>query len=105
MEKTIAELNSWVKIFNFRLAKTNKLIEESDNKALSRHKLLIDNIVSTVNSLNETFEEEKVSKGESEEQVQERGAGSKNKEIYDVDINSLNGEFSLPATVAEIKEP
>ena len=61
MEKTIAELNSLVKIFNFRLAKTDKLIEESDNKALSRHKLLIDNIVSTVNSLKETFEEEKVS--------------------------------------------
>ena len=96
MEKAIAEMSSKVKILNFRLAKTDKLIEESDNEALNG---------SRVNSLKEAVEEEKITKGESEEQVQERGAGSKNKEIYDVDVNSLNGEFSLPATVTETEKP
>lgn len=57
MEKAIAELSSKVKILNFRLAKTDKLIEKSE--ALNRHKLSMDNIVSTVNSLKETVEEEK----------------------------------------------
>ena len=62
MEKAIADLSSKVKTLNFRLAKTDKLIEESDKEPLNRHKLSIDNIVSTVNNLKETIEEEKLAK-------------------------------------------
>ena len=71
MEKAIADLSGKVKTLNSPLAKTDKLIEESDQEALNRHKLSIDNSVSTVNNLKETIEEEKFAKGESEEQVQE----------------------------------
>ena len=68
MEKVFDELSSKVKTLNFRLAKTDKLTEESDKEAWNRHKLSIDNIVSMVNNLKEVVEEEKC-----EEQVQEWG--------------------------------
>ena len=68
MEKVFNELSSKVKTLNFRLAKTDKLIEESDKEAWNRHKLSIDNIVSMVNNLKEVVKQEKC-----EEQVQEWG--------------------------------
>ena len=90
MEKAIADLSSKVKTLNFRLAKTDKLIEESDKEALNRHKLSIDNIVSTVNNLKETIEEEKFAKGESEEQVQEWSAEvEKNLSLADRQISRI----------------
>ena len=81
MEKAIADLSSKVK--------TDKLIEESDNEALNRHKLSIDNIVSTVNNPKETIEE-KFAKGESEEQVQEWSAEvEKNLSLADRQISRI----------------
>ena len=74
MEKAIAELSSKIKILNFRLAKTDELIEKSDKEALTRHKASIDNSTSTVNTLKETVEEKKFAKGETEENVQEWSA-------------------------------
>ena len=74
MEKAIADRSSKVKTLNFRLAKTDEIIEKSDKEALNRHILSIDNIVSTVNNLKETVEEEKFAKGDSEEQMREWSA-------------------------------
>ena len=69
MEKAIADLSGKIKILNFRLAKTDEIIERSDKEALKRHKASIDNSTSTVNTLKET-----IAKGETEENVREWGA-------------------------------
>ena len=74
MEKAIADLSGRIKILNFRLAKTDEIIERSDKEALKRHKASIDNSTSTVNTLKETVEEKKIAKGETEENVREWGA-------------------------------
>ena len=74
MEKAIADLSGKIKILNFRLAKTDEIIERSDKEALKRHKASIDNSTSTVNTLKETVEEKKIAKGETEENVREWGA-------------------------------
>jgi hypothetical protein len=67
MEKSIAQLSSKIKILNFRLVKTDELVEKSDKEALMRHKALIDNTTAMVNTLKEAVEEKIIAKGKSEE--------------------------------------
>ena len=74
MEKMISELNGKLKTLRFRINKTDEIIDKHDKEASERHQASIANITSAVNTLKESIEEKKFSKGETEEQVTEWGA-------------------------------
>ena len=70
----ISELNGKLKTLRFRINKTEEIINKHDKEASERHQASIANIASAVNTLKESIEEKKFSKGETEEQVIEWGA-------------------------------
>ena len=74
MEKMISELNAKLKTLNFRIKKTDEIIAKCDKEALERHKASVANVAEAVNTQKETVEENKFSKGESEEDVSKWGA-------------------------------
>ena len=70
----ISELNGKLKTLRFRINKTDEIIDKHDKEVSERHQASIANITSAVNTLKESIEEKKFSKGETEEQVTEWGA-------------------------------
>ena len=65
----ISELNGRLKALSFRTNKTNEIIIKGDKEALERHQASVANITEAVSTQKESIEEEKFSKGESEEEV------------------------------------
>ena len=65
----ISELNGRLKALSFRTNKTNEIIVKGDKEALERHQASVANITEAVSTEKESIEEEKFSKGESEEEV------------------------------------
>jgi len=77
MEKMISELNGKLKALSFRTNKTDEIIAKVDKEALERHQASIANITEAASTQKESIEEEKFSKGESEEEVSIRSAKAK----------------------------
>ena len=71
MEKLQSELAGKVKALKFRINKTKEVMEKGDRQATERQCESITNIAGAINTLKETLEEKKFSKGESDEQVAE----------------------------------
>ena len=67
MKKMISELNGKLKALSFRTKKTDKIIARGDKASIA-------NITEAVSTQNESIEEKKFSKGESEEEVSVWGA-------------------------------
>lgn len=71
MEKLLSELGNKIKTLNFRVDKTDTILEKQDRQALERQQASIANIVEAWNTLKETTEEKKIAKGEDAETIEE----------------------------------
>ena len=71
MDKQLNELVSKVKALRFRQGKTEEIMAKQDRQASERQRESIDNVTKAIINLKETIEENKFSKGESEEDVAE----------------------------------
>ena len=69
MDKQLKELAGKVKALRFRQGKTEEIIAKYDRQASERQRESIANVAKAVNSLKESIEEKKFSKGESEDDV------------------------------------
>jgi hypothetical protein len=69
MDKQLNELASKVKALRFRQGKTEEIMAKQDRQASERQRESIDNVTKAIINLKETIEENKFSKGESEEDV------------------------------------
>jgi len=70
MKKEIAELDTKIKTWNFRVKKTDEILQKGDRAALERHRASLESVVTTVTTLKESIEENKFAAGEDEEAVQ-----------------------------------
>ena len=74
-EKQIAELDTKVKIFYFKLHQTDEIVEKRERQSLERHQSSIASIVSVVDTLKSAVEEKKFTKGESEDTIKTWSGG------------------------------
>ena len=71
MEKEKAELNAKIKTLNFRVKKTDEILQKDDRAALERHRVSLGSVVTAVTTFKESIEEKKFAEGEDEQAVQE----------------------------------
>jgi len=71
MKKEIAELDAKIKTLNFRVKKTDEILQKDDRATLERHRASPESVVTAVTTLEEAIEEKKFAEGEDEEAVQE----------------------------------
>ena len=69
MEKQIAELNTKNKLLYFKLNQTDEIVEKREWQSLEHHQSSIRNIASALDTLKSAVEEEKFTKGESEDEI------------------------------------
>lgn len=70
MEKEKAELNAKIKTLNFRVKKTDEILQKDDRAALERHRASLESVVTAVTTLKESIEEKKFAEGEDKQAVQ-----------------------------------
>ena len=68
-ENQIAELNTKVKMFYFKINQTDDIVEKRERQALERHQSSITSIVSAGDTLKSAVEEKKFTTGESEDEI------------------------------------
>ena len=71
MEKQLADLDGKIRTLNFRVKKTDEILQKDDRVALERHKTSLESMVTALTSLKESLEEKKFTEGENEEKIQE----------------------------------
>ena len=72
MEKEKAELNAKIETLNFRVKKTNEIVEKDDRAAMERHRASLESVVTAVMTLMESIQEKKLAEGEDKQAVQKR---------------------------------
>ena len=82
MEKQQTELNAKLTTLKFRIEKTSEILGKKDRLAAQRQKTSLENQVEATNTLKETIEEKKFSKGETVENVRQ----------WAVDIEDIIGQ-------------
>lgn len=71
MGKEKAELDAKIKTLNFRVKKTDKVLQKDDRAALERHRASLDSVVTAVMTLKESIEEQMFAEGKDDQAVQE----------------------------------
>ena len=74
MDKQLADLDGKIRTLNFRVKKTDEILQKDDRVALERHKTLLESMATAVTTLKESIEEKKFTEGEMEEKIQEWAA-------------------------------
>ena len=71
MGKEKAELDAKIKTLNFRVKKTDKVLQKDDRAALERHRASLESVVTAVMTLKESIEEQMFAEGKDDQAVQE----------------------------------
>ena len=70
VEKEKAELSVKIKTLNFRVQKTDEILQKDDRAAMKRHRASLERAVTAVTTL-ESTQEKKFAEGEDDQAVQE----------------------------------
>lgn len=71
MGKEKAELDAKIKMLNFRVKKTDKVLQKDDRAAVERHRASLESVVTAVMTLKESIEEQMFAEGKDDQAVQE----------------------------------
>ena len=71
MGKEKAELDAKIKTLNFRVKKTDKVLQKDDRAAVERHRASLESVVTAVMTLKESIEEQVFAEGKDDQAVQE----------------------------------
>ena len=71
MGKEKAELGAKIKTLNFRVKKTDEVLQKDDRAALERHRASLESVVTAVTTLKESIEEQMFAEGKDDQAVQE----------------------------------
>ena len=71
MGKEKAELDAKIKTLNFRVKKTDEVLQKDDRAALERHRASLESVVTAVTTLKESIEEQMFAEGKDDQAVQE----------------------------------
>ena len=79
MGKEKAELDAKIKTLNFRVKKTDEVLQKDDRTALERHRASLESVVTAVTTLKESIEEQMFAEGKEIKQFKNGRENLKNR--------------------------